>query len=203
MAENAIDGTDWPITSPEARSEILLELKVDLRRLEERRSQSAANTPDDAATAHDLASCVRAYARLGEVDAGVPMAKQLFSIVTGDKRFSQQHQAEAANYLGMLAYQCLNEDRLDEALSLESLANPWYEDHKEAYEDQYLSSVGRLAEIRAGRGEYQVALSLVDQVLVDPGSAARKRPMSGRSGQLAAQRRKYRRLLKKAPRTNM
>ena len=93
-----------------------LELKVDLRRLEERRSQSAANTPDDAATAHDLASCVRAYARLGEVDAGVPMAKQLFSIVTGDKRFSQQHQAEAANYLGMLAYQCLNEDRLDEAL---------------------------------------------------------------------------------------
>ena len=85
MAENAIDGTDWPVTSPKARSEILLELKVDLRRLEERRRQSAANTADDAAIAYDLASCVRAYARLGEVDAGVPLAKQLFSIVTGDQ----------------------------------------------------------------------------------------------------------------------
>jgi hypothetical protein len=60
-------------------------LEVNLRRLKERRKQRGANVISDAAFAHDLASCVTSYARLGNVDAGIPIARQLFVIVNGDK----------------------------------------------------------------------------------------------------------------------
>lgn len=187
---------DWPVTSPESRSELLSALEINLVRLEEHERRNAVNTVDEA-IAHDLVQCVRAYARLGDTDTGAPMAKRLFSIVSNDPRFSSKQQEVAANYMAVFAYLYFDANQLPEALDLESLANAWYSDHQQDYEDEYLSSFARMAEIYAGQGDFQEALSVVDRVLTEAGSPVRKHPLSKRAGQLAAQRKRYRKLSRK------